>query len=138
MSTIVRNDPGTGSAQLRDAFRTPPWLRNLGRSSWLLVGVLLLVIGLIWLLAETYRIVGPMVCALIVSVVAMPVVRLLDRHMPRVLAAAIVLLAVVAIAVVVVVIVVAGISGQSAALSAQAAEGADKIQGWLKSAGVDS
>jgi len=138
VSTIVRNDPGTGSAQLRDAFRTPPWLRNLGRSSWLLVGVLLLVIGLIWLLAETYTIVGPMVCALIVSVVAMPVVRLLDRHMPRVLAAAIVLLAVVAIAVVVVVIVVAGISGQSAALSAQAADGADKIQGWLKSAGVDS
>jgi len=138
VSTIVRNDPGPGSAQLRAAFRTPPWLRNLGRSSWLLVGVLLLVVGLIWLLAETYTIVGPMVCALIVSVVAMPVVRLLDRHMPRALAAAIVLLAVVAIAVLVVVIVVAGITGQSAALSAEAAAGADKIRGWLQSAGVDS
>jgi putative heme transporter len=130
--------PATGRAQLRAAFRTPPWLRNLGRSSWLLVGVLLLVVGLIWLLAETYTIVGPMVCALIVSVVAMPVVRLLDRHMPHALAAALVLLAVAAIAVLVVVIVVAGITGQSDALSAEAAAGADKIQGWLTSAGVDS
>ena len=138
MSTVARNDPGTGGAQLRAAFRTPPWLRNLGRTSWLLVGVLLVVIGLIWLLAETYTIVGPMVCALIVAVVAMPVVRLLDRHMPRALAAALVLLAVAAIAVLVVVIVVAGITGQSSALSAEAAAGADKIQGWLNSAGVDS
>src|SRR5689334_21007198 len=97
--------PATGRAQLRAAFRTPPWLRNLGRSSWLLVGVLVLLFGLIWLLAETYTIVGPMVCALIVSVVAMPIVRLLDRHMPHALAAAIVLLAVAAIAVLVVVIV---------------------------------
>jgi predicted PurR-regulated permease PerM len=129
---------GSGRAQLRGAFRTPQWLRDLGRSSWLLVGVLALVGGLIWLLAATYTIVGPMVCALIVAVVAMPVVRLLDRHMPRALAAALVLLAVVAIVIVVVVIVIAGITGQSAELSARAAAGADKIQGWLKSVGVDS
>jgi predicted PurR-regulated permease PerM len=132
------SEEGTGVAHLRGAFRTPLWLRDLGRSSWLLVGVLLLVVGLIWLLAETYTIVGPMVCALIVSVVAMPLVRLLDRHMPRALAAALVLLAVAAIAVLVVVIVVAGITGQSAELSAQAAAGADKLQSWLTSAGVDS
>ncbi len=123
---------------LRDSFRTPHWLRDLGRSSWLLVGLLLLVVGLIWLLAETYTIVGPMVCALIVAVVAMPLVQWLDRRMPRALAAALVLLAVAAIAVLIVVIVVAGITGQSAAISAEATAGADRIQGWLKSAGIDS
>jgi predicted PurR-regulated permease PerM len=136
MSTTASNDPGR--AHLRAAFLAPLWLRNLGRSSWLIVGVLLVLLGLIWLLAETYAIVGPMVCALIVAVVAMPIVRLLDGHIPRVLAAALVLLAVAAIAVLIVVIVVAGITGQSAELSAQAAAGADKIQGWLTSAGVDS
>jgi len=129
---------GTGRARLSGAFRTPRWLRDLGRSSWLLVGLLVLLLGLIWLLAETYTIVGPMVCALIVAVVAMPVVRWLDRHMPRMLAAALVLLAIAAIAVLIVVIVVAGITGQSSELSAQAAAGVDKIQGWAKSAGVDS
>jgi predicted PurR-regulated permease PerM len=129
---------GTGRAHLRGAFRTPRWLRDLGRSSWLLVGLLLLVVGLIWLLAETYTIVGPMVCALIVSVVAMPLVRMLGAHMPRALAAALVLLAVAAVAVIVVIIVVAGITGQSAELSAAAAAGVDRLQGWLKSVGVDS
>ncbi len=128
----------TGRSHLRDSLATPRWLRDLGRSSWLLVGLLLVLLGLIWLLAETYTIVGPMVCALIVAVVAMPVVRLLDRHMPRALAAALVLLAVVAVAVLVVVVVVAGITGQSAEISAQAAAGVDKLRGWLKSSGVDS
>jgi putative heme transporter len=129
---------GTGRAHLRGAFRTPQWLRDLGRSSWLLVGLLLLVVGLIWLLAETYTIVGPMVCALIVSVVAMPLVRMLDRHMPRALAAALVLLAVAAVAILVVVVVVAGITGQSAELSAALAAGVDRLQGWLTSVGVDT
>jgi predicted PurR-regulated permease PerM len=129
---------GTGRAHLSNAFSAPRWLRNLGRSSWLLVGMLLVVVGLIWLLAETYTIVGPMVGALIVSVVAMPLVRLLDRHMPRALAAALVLLAVAAVVVFIVVIVVAGITGQSAELSARAAAGADRLQSWLHSLGVDS
>jgi putative heme transporter len=136
----VRDDnaTGTGRAQLREAFVTPRWLRDLGRSSWLLVGVLALVGGLIWLLAATYTIVGPIVCALIVSVVAAPVVGLLTRHMPRALAAVIVLLAIGAIVVLVVVIVIAGITGQSAEISAQASAGVNRLQGWLHSAGVDS
>jgi putative heme transporter len=138
VNTIEGETDGTPRPTLRESFGTPRWLRDLGRSSWLLVGLLLVVVGLIWLLAETYTITGPMVCALIVSVVAMPIVRLLDRHMPRMLAAAIVLLAIAAVAVLIVVIVVAGITGQSAALSAQASAGVDRLQGWLQSAGVDS
>jgi putative heme transporter len=128
----------TGRTHLRNSFNTPRWLRDVGRSSWLLVGLLLVLLGLIWLLAETYTIVGPMVCALIVAVVAMPVVRRLTRHMPQALAAALVLLAVIAVAVLIVVIVIAGITGQSADISAQLAAGVDKLQGWLKSTGVDS
>jgi putative heme transporter len=136
--TAVGESGDSGRAQLRESFRTPHWLRDLGRSSWLLVGVLLLVVGLIWLLAETYTIVGPMVCALIVSVVAMPLVTFLDRHMPRALAAGIVLIGVAAIAVLVVVIVVAGITGQSSELAAQAAAGVAKVQSWLTNVGVES
>jgi predicted PurR-regulated permease PerM len=126
------------ATRLQDSFATPRWLRDLGRSSWLLVGLLLLLFGIIWLLAETYTITGPMVGALIVSVVAMPLVRRLDPHMPRAVAAAIVLLAVAAIAVFIVVIVIAGITGQSSEISAALAAGVDRIQGWMKSAGVDS
>src|SRR6516165_5105042 len=133
----LSGEESTGRAQLSGAFETPRWLRDLGLSAWLLVGVLALVGGLIWLLAATYAITGPMLCALIVSVVAMPFVRVLDRHMPRALAAALVLLAVAAV-VVIVILVVAGLTGQSAEISAQASAGVDKIQSWLASAGVDS
>jgi predicted PurR-regulated permease PerM len=129
---------GTGRSHLRGAFRAPQWLRDIGRSSWLLVGLLLVLVGLIWLLAETYTIVGPMVCALIVSVVAMPLVRLLNPHMPNALAAALVLIAVAAVAILVVVVVVAGITGQSAELSAALAKGVDRLQGWLTSVGVNT
>src|SRR6476659_5287394 len=128
------NTAGTGRAQLNEALATPSWLRDLGRSSWLLVGLFALLGGLIWLLAATYTIVG----ALIVSVVAAPIVGRLARHMPRALAAVIVLLAVGAIVVLVVVIVVAGITGQSAWLSAAASAGVDRLHGWLTSSGVDS
>src|SRR5215831_1132371 len=138
MSAIEGQTDGTARRSLRDSFHTPRWLRDIGRSSWLLVGLLLVLLGLIWLLAETYTIVGPMVCALIVAVVAMPLVTWLDRRMPRALAAGLVLLAVAAIAILIVVVVIAGITGQSAAISAEAAAGADRLQGWLKSAGVDS
>ena len=126
------------ATRLQDSFATPRWLRDLGRSSWLLVGLLLLLFGIIWLLAETYTITGPMVGALIVSVVAMPAVRRLDPHMPRAVAAAIVLLVIAAIAVFVVVIVIAGITGQSSEISAALAAGVDRIRGWMTSAGVDS
>ena len=128
----------TGRAQLREAFVTPRWLRDLGRSSWLLVGLLALLGGLIWLLAATYTIVGPIVAALIVAVVAAPVVARLAQHMPRALAAVIVLLAIGAIVLLVVVIVIAGITGQSASISAEASAGVDRLRSWLTSAGVDS
>ena len=38
-------------------FSAPTWLKNLGYSSWLLVGFVLITIGLIWLLSETSTIV---------------------------------------------------------------------------------
>jgi putative heme transporter len=128
----------TGRAQLSGAFETPRWLRDLGLSAWLLVGVLALVGGLIWLGAATYTITGPMVLAGIIAVVAMPVVRMLDRYMPRWLAAALVLIGLAAISILIIVVVVAGITGQSASLSAIAASGVDKLQSWMTGAGVDS
>ncbi|HEY2309688.1 MAG TPA: AI-2E family transporter [Gaiellaceae bacterium] len=138
MDTTTHDTGGTKGSQLSGAFRTPVWLRDIGKTSWLLVGVFALLGGLIWLLAATYTIVGPMVCALIVAVVAMPLVSRLDRRMPRALAAAVVLLAIAAIVVAIVVIVIAGLTGQSAEISAQAADGVDKLRGWLTDLGVSS
>src|SRR5689334_11972963 len=79
--------------QLETVFTPPRWLRDLGRTSWLLVGLFLLLAGLIWLLGTTNTIVGPLLAAVIVATVAAPVVRQLASHrIPRAAGAAIVVL----------------------------------------------
>ncbi len=55
-------------------FAAPTWLRDLGFSSWLLVGFVLVIVGLIWLLAETSTIVMPVILATVLGAVAGPAV----------------------------------------------------------------
>jgi predicted PurR-regulated permease PerM len=123
--------------RLSAAFAAPPWLENLGRAAWLLVGLFALLVGLAWFLAETYTIGGPVVAATIVATVAMPLVTRLTRHMPRAVAAVLVLLGLVAIAVLIVVLVLGGITAQHDSISNHSSEAVTKAQGWLKSLGVD-
>ena len=47
-------------AQLQSA---PTWLKNLGFTSWLLVGFVLIILGVIWLLDQTSTIVMPVILA---------------------------------------------------------------------------
>jgi putative heme transporter len=122
--------------QLSTVFQAPPWLENLGRSAWLLVGLFAVLLGLVWFIAVTYTIGGPVVAATIVATVAMPVVARLARHMPRVAAAVVVLLGLVAIAVLIVVLVIGGITSQSGPISGHSSEAVSKAEGWLKSVGV--
>jgi putative heme transporter len=123
--------------ELATLFAPPRWLRDIGRASWFLVGFFLLLAGVIWLLATTYTIVGPVVAAAIVATVAMPLVGLLAQHMPRAAASALVLLGLVALGVVVLLVVLGGITAQEGDIREHASAAADKAEGWLKDAGVD-
>jgi predicted PurR-regulated permease PerM len=125
-------------AELATTFAPPRWLRDLGFASWLLVGFLGVLAGIIWLLGATETIGGPVVAATIVGTVAMPIIGFLHRHrVPRPVGAVLVLLAIVALGLLVVVIVIGGITGQTDAIATHAGEAADKAEGWLKSVGVD-
>ena len=55
-------------------FSAPTWLRNLGFSSWLLVGFVLIIVGVMWLLTQTATIVGPVIVATVLGAVAGPAV----------------------------------------------------------------
>ena len=124
--------------ELTTLFAPPRWLRDLGRTAWLLVGVSALLAALIWLLGTTNTIVGPVLAGTIVATVAMPLVGMLQRHrVPRAAGAAIVLLGLLAIGVLVLVIVLGGITAQEGDISTHAKAAADKAQGWLNSVGVD-
>ena len=77
---FIELDPG----ELSGLFAAPPWLRDLGVMSWLLVGVTVLLVGMVWFLSLTNTIVTPVVTAAIIAAVLAPLVAWLKRHrVPR-------------------------------------------------------
>src|SRR3954471_2859440 len=130
---VIEIEPGA----LSDLFSAPGWLRDLGFSAWLLVGVGAALVGLIWLLSLTQAIVMPVITAAIIASVASPLVGWLRRHgLPRGIGAALVLLAIVAIGFGVALIVLTGISSQADGLSARLQEGASQLESWARDLGV--
>lgn len=126
-------------SQLSGLFSAPQWLRDLGLMTWLLVGIGLVLVGLVWLLGLTASITVPVILGLVIAAVASPAVDSLQRRrVPRAAGAGIVLLGVVALGVVIAVLVFAGLASQSGAINAAIAEAMDKIQGWLSDVGVNS
>ncbi len=125
--------------ELAGAFVPPPWLRDLGGMSWLLVGVALMLVGAIWLLALTSTIVVPVVTATIIAAVLSPLVSLLERHrLPRIAATAVVFLAVLVVAGLVIWLVLGAIASQASELQQALKSGAHKIQATVQDAGVSA
>ena len=126
-------------AALSTTFAPPHWLRDLGRTSWALVGVTALLIAVTWVLGQTSTIVVPVIAGLVVATVAAPIVSALQRkRLPRALGALIVLLGLVVVAIIILLLVVGGIVSQSDTIAANLSAALDKIEGWLKSAGISS
>lgn len=124
---------------LSDAFAAPRWLRDLGITAWLLVGVALALVGAVWLLSLTHVIVLPVIAAAVVASVTSPLVGWMSRHrVPRAVGAALVLLAIVALAIGLIVLVFTGIASQADHLKDNLGHAKDTISGWLKDIGFSS
>jgi predicted PurR-regulated permease PerM len=122
----------------RSLYGAPPWLRNIGTASWLLVGFVLILVGVTWLASRTSTIVTPVVTAGVLGAVTGPIVgRLEDRGVPRAIGAALVILALIAIGLGVFLMVVGGITSQSHEISAKASSGLDKLDSAVQSLGAD-
>ncbi len=128
--------PSDELSALGSTFAAPRWLRDLGRTSWLLVGVLAVLVGLGWFLGATYTITAPVVAAMIVAAVTSPLVARLTRHMPRALATVLVLLGILVATVTMILLVIGGITSQHDAIAIHADEGVAKLQSWATSLGV--
>jgi len=123
---------------LAGLFAPPRWLRDLGTSAWLAVGITLLLVGAVWILSLTTAIVLPLITAAVVAAVASPVVAWLERHrVARGLGSALVLLGVALVAAGAVVAVLGGIASETDGLRALLARAQDTLQRWLTDAGVD-
>jgi predicted PurR-regulated permease PerM len=131
---VVEIDP----AELAGLFTTPRWLRDLGLTAWLLVGVTLLLVGSVWLLSLTHTIVLPVITAAVVASVTSPLVGWLQRHhVPRPLGAILLLFAMVLLGALVVFIVLTGITSQAGDIGSQLDDAKNTIEGWLTDLGVD-
>src|SRR6185436_11929601 len=114
------------------------WLRDLGFSAWLGVGVTLFVAGVIALLALTETIVMPVLTAAVVAAVASPLVSWLERRgLNRGLAAVLLLIGVIVLAAAVVGIVLGGITSQMDGLRSYLSDAKDTLAGWTTDLGVD-
>ncbi|MGH2982417.1 MAG: AI-2E family transporter [Solirubrobacterales bacterium] len=132
---VFEIEPG----ELSGLFAAPNWLRDLGFSAWLLVGVAAALVGAVWFLSLTETIVMPVITAGIIASVTVPMVDWLKRHrVPRGAGAAVVLVGIVAIGIGVGVIVLTGIASQADSLSARLHDGANQIESWTRDLGVNS
>jgi len=128
-----------GAGGLAHVFAVPPWLRDLGFMSWLVVGTLLLLGGVVWLLSLTAIIVIPVMTAAILAAVLSPVVGWLAQHrVGRAGGAAIVLVGVIALGGLVVVMLVSGVTSQASELQQSLQSAVDKAQSWLQDAGAST
>ncbi len=126
------------TGELAGVFAAPGWLRDVGLTSWLLVGIALFLVGAVWLLALTEVIVVPLIAASVIAAVASPLVRWLERrHLPRFAGAGLVLLGIVLLAAALFVIILAGITSETSSISGHLADAKDTIADWLKDLGVD-
>jgi putative heme transporter len=131
--------PAIDREQLSNLFEAPAWLRRLGIQAWLLVGIAVLLVGLVWILGLTATIVIPVVTGGVIAAVASPGVAALQRRgVPRIGGAAVVLLALMAVAVLVIAMVLGGIVAQSSEIESSASQALDTIEGWLNDAGSGS
>src|SRR3954466_13154362 len=78
------DDGAGGPRDLTALFAPPPWLRDLGQSAWLAVGVTLLLAGTVWILSRAETLVAPLITAGVVAAVVSPLIaRLERRRVPR-------------------------------------------------------
>jgi putative heme transporter len=123
---------------LAGLFVAPQWLRDLGQSAWLAVGVTLFVVAVVWLLSLTETIVTPVISAAVIAAVAGPLVAWLQRlGLSRGLATVLLLVALIVGAIAVTIVVIGGITGQTDALSDELSAAKNTLTGWLTDLGVD-
>lgn len=126
------------TSELSGVFAAPGWLRDVGLTAWLLVGVALFLVGAVWLLSLTDTIVLPVITAAVIAAVASPIVAWMHRHrVPRVAGAALVLLGIIALGAGLFVVVITGITSESSAISGELSDAKDTLAGWLEDAGAD-
>jgi putative heme transporter len=121
------------------AGQLPPWFQRMGSAAWLLVGVVLVVVGAVWLLGQTSSITTPLIAGAVIAAVAGGIVDRLESHRwPRALGAGLVLLGLIALGALTAMAVMGGITSQASHIDGLTSQAVDKVQSWLSDLGITS
>ena len=105
----------------------------------LVLGIVLVVVGLVWLLEQTSSIVDPLIAWFVVSAACGVAVDRLERHgWPRAAGAGLLALGLVALTILTVGLVLAGITSQTTHIDASLATAVDRVRGWAQDLGITS
>ena len=134
---VAGETPVVRAEELTGLFAAPAWLRDLGVMSWLLVGAVAVVVGVVWLIDLTGEITIPVILGCVIGAVAVAARRRLARRgVPRGLAAAIVMLLIVAVGIGVLLLTLGGLATQASSISDAMTKAVNELDSWLKQLGV--
>jgi putative heme transporter len=123
----------------KSASSLPAWFQRLGIGAWLVVGMVLVLIGAVWLLATTSSIVEPLIAGFVIAAVAGVLVDRLERRgWPRAAGAGVVIVGLIVLGIVMVGLVLAGISSEGARIDASMSQALEKVQNWVHDLGISS
>jgi len=115
------------------AFVVPPWMREFGTSSWLIIGLVLVFFAGLALVSALRVLLIPALLAALLGSTFMPLTDRLERHgLKRWLATLLTILLIVAIVVAVIAIVVIGVFHQFPTVQQNLNAALDHAQSWLK------
>jgi putative heme transporter len=129
--------PHPAAAQRRRVQHRDERLRRWGMRGWYLVGIFAAASVVFGLAAAISGLVIPLVVAIVVGVLFVPVVDRLARAVPRSLAAGIVLLGLSVAIAASLVVTVAGVVDQAPEIGRRLASGFDEIAAWLDDMDLD-
>jgi predicted PurR-regulated permease PerM len=115
-------------------FVVPEWLRDFGRSSWFLIGLVIVLLALCALVAALRALLLPMIFAALLGATFMPLADKLERRgVKRWIAALLVMVLIVLISIAVTLIVVVGVFNQFPTVKENLNAAADAASQWLSS-----
>lgn len=120
-------------------FVAPKWLRDVGFTSWFVLGAALLLAAVIFLLALTATIVIPVIVAAVIAAVASPLVAWQQRRgIPRAAGTFIFVIVFVLLAACFAWAVMSGIVSQAGEASHELKHASNEITTWLSQHGIDA
>jgi len=124
--------PQDADGEETSAFAAPPWVKDAGRWSWIVIGLGIVVLGLLALAAATRLLVLATLFAVLLGGAFLPVVDWLGRHhIPRWLGALLVVVLCILLAVFIAAIVLYGLVDQVPTIKENLQAAADSIQDAL-------